>query len=119
MSLPQGSDGETGGFPHGFGNLPRAHAVLIAPPNLHHTVPTTFHSTVRTTPLLGMPILHIGSIRLNTTFRAHQYEFGLSGVCFAEQSPLWFHLVGQFRSIHVADHLVRPERMDDPVGSQV
>lgn len=32
MSLPQGSDGETGGFPHGFGHLPWAHADLVSPP---------------------------------------------------------------------------------------
>ena len=68
---------------------------------------------------LGMQIMHMRSIRPITSVLAHQDEIGFKGVCFAEQSPLWFHLVGQFRPIDVADHLVRPERMDDPVGSQV
>ena len=35
--------------------------------NLHHAVPTTFHSTVRTTPCLGMPNLHIELIRPTTS----------------------------------------------------
>ena len=42
----------------------------------------------------------------------------VSGGCFAELSPLCFHPVGQFRSIHVADRLVWPHCMDDPIGSQ-
>ena len=48
----------------------------------------------------------------------HQNKIGFRGVLFAELSPLCFHLIGQFRSIHVADRLVWPHRMDDPIGTQ-